>query len=194
MVKIGLDPGHGGADRSNRGPTGYIEADGVLDMALACRDELIGFGYDVFMTRETDKTLTLSQRAAMLNRAGVDLAVSIHTNAAATPGVRGIETIHSIRGGPGKQLATELAHRLQGDLELPLRRVFTRESLANPGKDYYGIIRQTTMPCVIVEVEFHSNPEAEQLLKDAEFRRQAGVSIARGIFDFVRRYGGDAAI
>lgn len=183
-VKIGIDAGHGGADRANRGPTGYIEADGVLDMAVACRDELIRAGYTVVMTRETDQTLSLAERADIFNQAGVDLAVSIHTNAA-MPGVRGIETIHSIHGGPGQGLAAVIANRLQVDLNLPLRRVFSRESETKPGKDYYGIIRLTRMPCVIVEVEFHSNPDAERLLKESWFRQKAGVSIANGIISFV---------
>lgn len=179
-VKIGIDAGHGGQDRANRGPTGYVEADGVLDMALACREALVNQGYDVVMTRETDKTLSLSQRAAIFNNAGVDLAISIHTNAASAK-IRGIEAIYSIHGGPGKKLAWTIAHQLQTDLSLPLRRVFSRESEVNPGTDYYGMIRKTAMPCVIVEVEFHSNPEAERLLKDPDFRQYAGFSIANGI-------------
>lgn len=183
-VKIGIDPGHGGTDRSNVGPTGYIEADGALDIALVCRDELVRAGYDVVMTRERDETLSLTERANIFNRAGVDLAVSIHTNAA-MPGVRGIETIHSIYKGAGQELACVIANRLQVDLNLPLRRVFSRESETKVGKDYYGIIRLTRMPCVIVEVEFHSNPDAERLLKEDWFRQKAGISIANGIISFM---------
>ena len=185
MAKIGIDPGHGGADRSNVGPTGYIEADGVLDMALVCRDELVRAGYEVVMTRETDQTLSIAERADIFNQAKVDLAVSIHTNAYDQPRVRGIETIHSIHGGPGQELACIIANRLQVDLNLPLRRVFSRESETKPGKDYYGIIRLTRMPCVIVEVEFHSNPDAERLLKESWFRQKAGISIAHGIMKFL---------
>lgn len=185
MVKIGIDPGHGGTDRANRGPTGYIEADGALDIALVCRDELVRAGYDVVMTRETDQTLSIAERADIFNRSGVDLAVSIHTNAWDDPRVRGIETIHSIHKGPGQGLAAVIANRLQVDLNLPLRRVFSRESETKPGKDYYGIIRLTRMPCVIVEVEYHTNPDAERLLKEDWFRQKAGVSIAQGIISFV---------
>ncbi len=182
---IGIDPGHGGTDRSNHGPTGYIEADGVLDISLACRDELVSQGYGVIITRKTDKTLSLSQRAAVFNKAGCSLAVSIHTNAAPVSSIRGIETIYSILGGTGKELAEVLAKQLKNDLQLTIRRIFSRESEVNRGTDYYGIIRQTKMPCVIVEVEFHSNPDAESLLKDPGFRRRAGISIAKGIIKFL---------
>lgn len=185
MAKIGIDPGHGGTDRSNVGPTGYIEADGVLDISLACREELIKAGYKVVMTREADQTLSLDQRATILNRAKVDYAVSIHTNAAAVPSVRGIETIYSINRGPGEGLALAIAGQLHIDLNLPLRRVFCRESQVNPGVDYYGMIRKTRMPCTIIEVEFHSNPDAERLLKESWFRQKAGISIAHGIMKFL---------
>jgi N-acetylmuramoyl-L-alanine amidase len=179
---IALDPGHGGTDRKNVGPTGYVEADGVLDIALACRDELQNIGHEVMMTRETDETLSIRERADLINISGADIAVSIHTNAFEDPQVRGVEIIHSIIGGRGERLAEIFLNRLAQDLDLPKRRIFSREG--DNGKDYYGIIRETVMPCVIVEVEFHTNPKAEQLLKDPVFRKNAGLSIARGIKEF----------
>lgn len=138
MAKIGIDPGHGGADRSNVGPTGYVEADGVLDISLACREELIKAGYKVVMTREADQTLSLDQRATILNRAKVDYAVSIHTNATANPGVRGIETIYSIHGTRGKKLARVIYERLHKDLGIPQRRTFCRESESSPAETLRG--------------------------------------------------------
>lgn len=183
MKRVVLDPGHGGTDRKNIGPTGYVEADGVLDIALHCREELLTKGFRVIMTRETDKTLSIRQRADIINAAGADVAVSIHTNAAG-PQVRGIETIYSIHGTRGKKLARVIYERLHKDLGIPQRRTFCRESESSPGKDYYGIIRQTVCPCVIVEVEFHSNMVGEILLKDSRFRKEAGKSIARGIKEY----------
>ncbi len=44
---ITLDPGHGGAFRANVGPTGYVEADGVLDIGLRLRVMLRAAGYEV---------------------------------------------------------------------------------------------------------------------------------------------------
>jgi N-acetylmuramoyl-L-alanine amidase len=181
-MKIALDPGHGGADRKNTGPTGYVEADGVLDIASHCRDELQNAGFTVFMTRGSDRTLSIRERARLINQAQADVAVSIHTNAAADPRIRGVEVIHSIHGGPGERLATILYNRLAHDLHLPQRRRFQR--IGNQGRDYYGIIRKTSMPCVIVEVEFHTNPEAERLLQDPLFRRKAGIALAGGVAEY----------
>ncbi len=192
MKKIGIDPGHGGKDRANRGLTGYIEADGVLDISKHCANHLLENGYEITMTRERDETLSLRTRADILNKAQVDIAVSIHSNATGDYKVRGVETIHSInQNSPGKKLARIIYDRLHNDLGLPGRRVFSRESETNPGTDYYGIIKHTAMPCVIVEVEFHSNPKAEALLKDPDFRKRAGVSIAEGIMEFREVSGND---
>jgi N-acetylmuramoyl-L-alanine amidase len=185
-IKIGIDPGHGGKDRANRGPTGYIEADGVLDISKACAEELLQNGFEVEMTRQKDESLSLKARADILNKANVDIAISIHTNAVSDYRVRGIETIHSVfTEGIGDELAKVLAKQLSVDLDLPIRRVFCLDNAKTPHKDdYYGIIRKTRMPCVIVEVEFHSNPKAEALLKDSDFRKRVGISIAKGIINF----------
>ena len=183
-MKIGIDAGHGWPEVANKGPTGYVEAEGVLDIAHACRTELQNNGVLVFMTRTGKDGLTLRQRADKLNAADVDLIVSIHTNACNTSSVRGVETIYSIHGGVGKELALVLLEQLHQDLNVPKRRMFCRKSETHEGKDYYYIIRCTKKPCVIVEVEFHSNPEAETLLKESDFRIRAGRSIARGILKF----------
>ena len=50
MKRIVIDAGHGGSDRANRGPTGYVEADGVLDISLKLRKILADSGYTVMMT------------------------------------------------------------------------------------------------------------------------------------------------
>lgn len=59
MKRIFIDPGHGGSDRYNRGPTGYVEADGALDIALKLRNKLQSIGFDVGMTRDKDTTVAL---------------------------------------------------------------------------------------------------------------------------------------
>jgi N-acetylmuramoyl-L-alanine amidase len=59
-MKVCLDPGHGGKDRGNRGPTGYVEADGTLDIALRVRSILKKKGIDPIMTRDKDITVSLA--------------------------------------------------------------------------------------------------------------------------------------
>lgn len=191
-IRIGLDAGHGFPDVHNVGPTGYVEAEGTLDMALACREELLRLGYDVCMTRMSKQGLSLTGRCNILNQARVDYAVSIHSNATGDPNVRGVETIYSIHHAKtkdGDELAKTVADALTRELGLPLRRMFDRESVNYPGNDYYTLIDKTAMTCIIAEVAFHSNPKEEALLKDPLFRKRAGQAIAHGIDAFIKMKG-----
>lgn len=183
MVKICIDPGHGGADRANRGPTGYVEADGVLDISLRLAAKLRAAGHQVKLTREKDMTLSLAERARIANSWGADIFISEHTNAGPAE-ARGAEVIHSIHGGPGQRLAQLIYNELVA-IGLPGRKVYSRESQNHPGQDYYGVIRMTKMPAVIVESEFHTNPEAEKLLKDPSWREKIAEAQARAILKFL---------
>lgn len=183
MAKICIDPGHGGQDRANRGPTGYIEADGALDISLRLAAKLRPLGHEVKLTRDKDMTLSLAERAQIANSWGADIFISEHTNAGPST-ARGVEVIHSIHGGPGQKLAQLIYDELVA-LGLPGRRVFSRESESRPGQDYYGVIRMTKMPAVIVESEFHTNPAAEKLLRDSTWREKIAEAQARAILKFL---------
>ena len=51
-------------------------------------------GFDVLMTRSSDRTLSLEERTAIAEGANGDVFVSIHVNAAPRPRVHGIETYY----------------------------------------------------------------------------------------------------
>ncbi|HMN07883.1 MAG TPA: N-acetylmuramoyl-L-alanine amidase [Gemmatimonadaceae bacterium] len=96
-----VDAGHGGRDRGMRGPLGsrrpVYEADITLSVARHLRDELRRRGAEVVMTRSADTLIALSDRGRIANRAGGELFISIHVNAAnprwRNPGgARGFET------------------------------------------------------------------------------------------------------
>ncbi len=185
-MKVCIDPGHGGSDRANRGPGGYIEADGNLKIALAVAEYLQPYPIDIVWTRVTaDATVSLSERCRIANDAKADIFVSIHSNATELPAARGTETYHSINSTPGHggNLLATLIHanvvRLAGTKN---RGVRTRQGA--DGKDYYAVIRETEMPAVIVEVAYHSNPEDEALLRDVGFRLRAARGIAKGIIEY----------
>ena len=77
---ICLDPGHGGKDSGNRAGWHY-EKNYTLPLAYEVRDQLRKAGFNVMMTRTTDKYVPLPDRPAMANKAGADLFVSLHFNA-----------------------------------------------------------------------------------------------------------------
>ncbi len=197
-MNVFIDPGHGGSEKANRGPTGYIEADGVLDIALKLKP-LLQPHFDVKLSRETDVTVPLYARSDMANAWGADILVSIHTNAAANPEVQGIEIFHSKIGEWGGRFEPE-ANWLATCALMFLCKETGRESrgiktslVGTPGSpiqgmDYYAVLRRARCPAIIVEAGFHTNPEEEALLKTSEFRRKVAEAIAKGILYYAGLY------
>jgi N-acetylmuramoyl-L-alanine amidase len=92
--RIVLDPGHGGTDPGAMGRRGLIEKDVALAIAKELRKNLTDRGFEVVMTREDDRTLSLEERTAIAEGSGADVFVSIHVNAAARSRANGIETYY----------------------------------------------------------------------------------------------------
>lgn len=71
MVKIFIDPGHGGTD-SGASANGLLEKNITLQIALLLRDMLISEydGVSVRLSRSTDQSVTLSQRTNAANSWG----------------------------------------------------------------------------------------------------------------------------
>ena len=185
---IVIDPGHGGRDRANRGPTGYVEADGTLAIAKACRCVLEAAGVKVIMTRETDEDLAppdkpysveadLIARARIANNAKANYFVSVHTNAFKDPAARGTETHCYSTTSPGFKLAKTVQDAVVGALGTTDRGVKVSPQ--------FIVLRYTAMPAVLVEVAYHTNPEEERLLKQPAFLRKAGEAVAVGILRFL---------
>lgn len=105
-LKIGrivIDAGHGGHDTGTIGPTGLMEKDLCLDVALRLgkiiKQRLPGA--DVVFTRPDDSFIPLEERTAIANEAHADLFISIHANSSQDHGARGIETYYlNLKGSP----------------------------------------------------------------------------------------------
>jgi N-acetylmuramoyl-L-alanine amidase len=98
VQRVVIDPGHGGADAGARSASGLLEKDLALDLALRVRPLLKARDIDVLLTRTTDATLSLKERAAAANATRGDIFVSIHLNALEPAAARGVETYYL---GPG---------------------------------------------------------------------------------------------
>ncbi len=184
-MKIMLDPGHGGQDPGATAH-GIQEKDVNLLVALGARDLLQAHqGIEVTMTRAGDTDMSLPERTDLANNLGAAAFVSIHHNAAAGNLVaRGVEIYHSIIGGKGKQLA-EMIHTQYRVLipELPSRGMRTRAG--EGGRDYYHVIRATTMPAVIIEGAFITNPADAALIKSQDFLNRQARAISQGILGWM---------
>jgi N-acetylmuramoyl-L-alanine amidase len=94
--RIVIDAGHGGHDTGTIGPTGLLEKDLCLDVALRL-GALISQrlpGAEVIYTRDDDTFIPLEQRTAIATQAKADLFISIHANSSPDPSARGIETYY----------------------------------------------------------------------------------------------------
>ena len=112
-----LDPGHGGDDPGTSGPRGLSEKEITLAVARSAKLRLEERGFDVMLTRNGDRTLSLEERTAFAEGARGDVFVSIHVNAAPRSRVRGIETYY-----------------LDANHERHALRVAARESGVAPGQ------------------------------------------------------------
>ncbi len=83
---IAIDPGHGGTDPGAE--SGDLrEADLVLGFAQRLRDVLLASGqFDVVLTRNDDRLLSLDARLSRAREAGADVFLSLHAEALAVPG------------------------------------------------------------------------------------------------------------
>ncbi|WP_368646193.1 N-acetylmuramoyl-L-alanine amidase [Alkalibacterium putridalgicola] len=159
-----LDAGHGGSDPGASG-FGILEKDWNLKITLYQYKRLKDLGADVYLTRDRDLTLEHVQRVARIKNQYA-ICVSNHWNAF-NGQARGIETIHSVHAKP--LFAEDLAERLVGATQLPLRRVFSRTM--KPGVDYYYMHRLTgKTETIIIEYGFIDNVTDHQAyLKDDVF-------------------------
>ena len=89
--KIIIDPGHGGKDPGAISRTGLKEKDINLDIAKRIKKLLVQQGNEVIMTRETDKTVSLAERARIANSNHADLFISVHANSNRVRRIRGFE-------------------------------------------------------------------------------------------------------
>jgi N-acetylmuramoyl-L-alanine amidase len=138
-LKIGrivIDPGHGGHDTGTIGPTGLMEKDLCLDVALRLGKiiEQRLPGADVVYTRSDDTFIPLEERTNIANQAKADLFISIHANSSRDQGARGIETYYLNLKGSAEAMevaARENATAQQGvhDLQDLVKKIAQTEKI-----------------------------------------------------------------
>jgi N-acetylmuramoyl-L-alanine amidase len=105
--------------------------------------------------------------------------VDIHNNAG---GGDGAEVFYHYGGRKSKTLAENVLAEIV-KVGQNSRGAKTRKNAA--GKDYYGFIRETSCPAVIVECAFVDNATDRHILATEDKRRAMGVAIAKGILKSV---------
>jgi N-acetylmuramoyl-L-alanine amidase len=173
-MKVFIGVGHGGSD-PGAVANGVKEKDLNLSIAKACRDELKRHGVEVKMSRTKDENDPLGEEIRECNAYSPDLAVDIHNNAG---GGDGAEVFYHYGGGKSKTLADNVLAEIV-KVGQNSRGAKTRKN--KDGKDYYGFIRQTSAPAVIVECAFVDNAQDLKILATESKRKAMGEAIAKGI-------------
>lgn len=167
-----IDAGHGGHDSGGQWGRVY-EKHLALDTAYRLEGMLKSLGYQTVMTRRSDYFISLPERVSTGNRYKNAIFVSIHYNYTWKQDVSGLETFYSSEEG------RRLAQLVQSSL---IRRTRTVDRCAKYARFY--VIRNSTLPAVLVEGGFVSNATERDHMKSAWFRD----TIARGIVDGIQRY------
>ena len=173
-MKVFITAGHGGSD-PGAVANGVKEKDLNLSIALACRDELKRHGVEVKMSRTKDENDPLSEEIKECNAFAPDLAVSIHCNAGNGDGA---EVFHHHGGGKGKTLAENILAEI---VKVGQNSRGAKVRKNSNGKDYYGFIRETSCPAVIVECAFVDNASDLKILATESDRQKVGQAIGKGI-------------
>ena len=165
-----VDAGHGGFDRGGIPGQSVAEKTMTLDVAQRLKAVLAAYGYRVVMTRDSDVFVPLGTRVAIANSYRNAIFICIHFNAAPRGSANGVETyFYSSQSLP---LASAIHYYVAGGAPTPNRGVRRRG---------YFVLRRTTIPAVLVECGFLTNPTEAQYALSALYRQKLAEEIARGI-------------
>jgi N-acetylmuramoyl-L-alanine amidase len=203
ITTICLDPGHGGKDSGNRvgfGFFGHSEKTYTLLLAFELRDQFKKAGFNVVLTRTKDTYVDLPARPAMANKLGADLFVSLHFNATQTGKneVEGPETYcitpvgaaSSNAQGEGGGFGATTANRCE-NRSLLLAYQMEKSLVQNLNVEDRGVrrarfavLRDATMPAILIEGGYMTNPAEGKKIYDSAYRRQMAAAIVKGILAY----------
>ena len=163
-VRIVLDAAHGGEDCD--------EGNANLDIVLKLKSLLEGQGAEVYLTRNSDEEMVLSDRAAISNDKRPDLFLSVGQNCFPNPTASGTEIYYYRGDSQGEKLSKLIMENVSSSLGLKNRGVRMA--------DFY-LLREIKASSVIVQLLYISNPQDKELLCNQSFRESAAAAIFKGI-------------
>ncbi|MBU5342267.1 N-acetylmuramoyl-L-alanine amidase family protein [Caldifermentibacillus hisashii] len=174
MVKIFIDPGHGGSDPGAVG-NGLKEKDLTLAISKKIRDKLANYeGVQVKLSRESDTSLSLKQRTDMANAWGADYLISVHINAG---GGTGFESYTYNKSYSGKQETNRKRSILHAEIMRQLSGVRDR----GMKEANLHMVRESKMESVLTENLFIDNVNDATLLKQDNFLDKIAEGHANGL-------------
>jgi N-acetylmuramoyl-L-alanine amidase len=184
-----IDAGHGGIDPGKIGVNGALEKDINLAIALKLERNLKESGINVVMTRTDDnglyeendtnkKVRDMKKRLEIIEGANPIIAVSIHQNSYTEPSVSGVQVFYYKDSVKSKEAATIM----QKQLIKTLKPEKQREAKENGS---YYLLKKTSVPIMIVECAFMSNPTEAELLTQDTYQERVAWAVYMGIVEYI---------
>lgn len=200
-----IDPGHQGKANSDPEPIGpgaketkpkvSAGATGVttrvpeheiaLAISLKVRDRLERYGVTVVMTRTTANVdISNAQRAQVANNAAANLFLRVHADSSTNASRQGVSTLYP----GGNEWVAPITQR-----SLKAAGMIQREMLESTGAIDLSLAERAdlsgfnwaTVPSVLVETGFLSNPAEDKKLSDPAYQDKLADGIARGVLEYL---------
>lgn len=184
---IVIDAGHGGRDGGAIGKnTGVTESELNLMYAKELQSLCEDYGIGVVMTRSDmnglyDESATnkkkseMERRKSIINGSGADIMISLHMNAFPLPSSNGAYVFYA----KGSEQGLNLAKSVQTSLCQSFDNARQYVSVGD-----YFVLNYSTMPSVLVECGFLSNPQEEKNLQSNEYCEKFCYSLLAGILAY----------
>lgn len=185
--RIVIDPGHGGFE-TGAIQNGLTEKDYTYAYAEQLKKHLISKGACVYMTYENPlpsfSTLPLEDRAAFAETKNADIFLSVHFNSHDNEEIYGTETYYNERmykdaKNPYPDESRNLANFIQNHL---VKAVKTKN--IGVKENTFHVLRNNSVPSVLVEIAFLSNSVDAKKIDSASFRTNTIIGISNGIENY----------
>jgi N-acetylmuramoyl-L-alanine amidase len=174
---IVIDPGHGGNDVGALAEPDIFEKDFDMDIVRRLTRLFNNPGVLLLPTRTEDIFISLEDRYRLANQMG-DYFISVHNNADdVSKNSAGTVTFYRDHPGDTPITSGELAQIVQTEL---VNRLGTRDRSAVPTEEY-RLVNHSTIPTVITEIMFMSNPGELERLLNPGVRQQAAEALRDAI-------------
>ena len=191
---IFLDPGHGGSD-SGAVSNGLREKDLTLSVYNKVSSRLASLGYSVLTSRNTDKDVDLVSRADQANKSNADMFLSIHFNAGGRGASYGIETYYYMARPEYTPAINKDKHNDPERLEKSrkLAQKIQQSLVSKTGaydrgvkRETFAVLRETSIPSILVELGFIDNREEANIIKTNEYQEKLADGIVDGIVEYYK--------
>lgn len=186
---IVIDAGHGGRDGGTVGKTtGISESELNLQYAYCLKNLCEEFGIGVVLTRKdmnglydenasNKKKSEMEKRKNIINNSGADLMISLHMNAFPLSSSEGAQVFYAKGSEEGFNLAKSVQQTICQSFE-------NARDYVSVG-DYF-VLNYSSIPAVLVECGYLSNPTEEKNLQLDEYRERFCYCLLIGILSYFK--------